>query len=206
MANELTITNGEIRADGAYVIAKHELVNGTRETHRVGKLRLRGEREPRTVSFGDYTKLLTFYSAQERLVKDRKHVMVILSDKTMVNTADITSLTLEDEERWIPKTADVPEEIRNLPTAQIILSLDGKVMSTNPTRTEIMGIDDQDFYLAMAHYREEDGERKFITKLELIPEALEMTPMDEPGYEPVIIQTYRYGIPQRDLKGPNSQK
>ena len=210
MTNELTtVKDGELRADGRLIISKTEKPNAWLEVERVGRVRIRGEKYPRSINYGDYAKLMTFYGAQERMVKDRKHIMVVLSDGSAINTADITSLELADEEKLMPKLANVPADIRNLPTAQILLSLDGKVMSTNPTRTEIMGIDDQDFYLAMAHYREEDGKREYITELDLIPEALEMTPMDEPGYEPMIIQTYRYGIPQRDLsikKGPNSQK
>lgn len=200
MTNALaTAKDGELRADGRLIISKTEKPNAWVEVERMGALRIRGEKGTRAIPYGDYAKLMTFYGTQERMIKDRKHIMVVLSDGSAVNTADITSLDLFDSTSTMPKLANVPADIRNLPTVQILLSLDGKIISTNPTRPKIMAIDDQDFYLAQVHYREQDGKREYITELDLIPEALEMTPMDEPGYEPVIMQTYHYGIPQRDL-------
>ena len=41
---------GVLRADGTFVVARTEKPNGWTEIHRVGKLKIRGEREPRTIT------------------------------------------------------------------------------------------------------------------------------------------------------------
>lgn len=193
-----TAQTGELRADGTFVIAKQELPNGWQETCRVGKLRIRGEREPRTINYNDYAKLLTFYKTQERLIKDRKHVMVALGDGSMVNTADITSLDLADEQNFTPKIANVPDEIRNLPIAEILLEKDGTLIAPSVTMREASKIHGRNFYAAKCHYRQnQDGTREYLTQLDQIPEALEYRESEEPGYQPVIVQIYKYGIPQR---------
>ena len=188
---------GELRVDGTFVINREELPNGWRETRRVGKLRIRGEREPRTINYNDYAKLLTFYSAQERLIKDRKHVMVVLADGTAVNTADITSLEQADEEHFTPKTADVSDEIRNLPTQELLLDTEGNTLGLSATKREIEAKAGEKFRIAKCHYlQREDGSRDYLTSLDLIPDALEYRKSEEPGYAPTITQHYKYGIPQ----------
>lgn len=79
-------------------------------------MRIRGEKNPRRINYADYAKLLTFYTGQARLIKDRKHIMVALSDGALINTADITSLESGESEVFIEKKPTVPENIANLPT------------------------------------------------------------------------------------------
>ena len=188
---------GEVRVDGTFVTSRVELPNGWQETHRVGKLRIRGEREPRTINYNDYAKLLTFYSAQERLVKDRKHVMVTLSDGLSVNTADITSLELVDEQKFVPKIANVSEDIRKLPTQELLLDMDGTVLDKTVTLRGTLSKAGDKFRVAKCHYlQKEDGSRDYIVSLDLIPEYLEYRKSDEAGYAPTLVQIYKYGIPQ----------
>lgn len=189
---------GELRADGTYVVNREELPNGWRETHRVGKLKIRGEREPRTINYNDYAKLLTFYSTQERLIKDRRHVAVTLTDGLVVNTADITSLEQADEERFTPKEPQVDEEIRKLPTQELLLDLNGNPLAASAkTWREIDAKTGDKFRVAHCHYLErKDGSRDYLTSLDLIPDALEYRKSEEPGYAPTIVQRYKYGIPQ----------
>ena len=188
---------GELRADGTFVIKREERPNGWAETHRVGKLKIRGEREPRTINYNDYAKLLTFYSTQERLIKDRRHVAVTLTDGLVVNTADITSLEQADETRFIPKTPQVDDKIRNLPTQELLLDMEGNTLGISATKREIEACACDKFRIAKCHYLErEDGSRDYLTSLDMIPDALECCKSDEPGYEPTIVQRYKYGIPQ----------
>lgn len=200
MTNQALATQpaGELRADGTFVTSRVELPNGWQETHRVGKLKIRGEREPRTINYNDYAKLLTFYNAQERLIKDRKHIMVTLSDGLVVNTADITSLEQADETRFIPKIPQVDDKIRELPTQELLLDLDGNTLATSAkTWREIDAKTGDKFRVAHCHYLErEDGSRDYLTSLDMIPDAMEYRKSDEPGYAPTIVQRYKYGIPQ----------
>ncbi len=188
---------GELRANGIYVIEKQDRPNGTMEIHRVGKLRIRGEKEPRTISYGDYAKLLAFWSTQERLIKDRQHVMVILSDGSAVNTADITSLSYEDEQHFVPKIANIADEIRKLPMMDLLLEKDGAIIAINVTKRQADNIHGRNFFAAKCHYREKtDGTRDYITALDKIPLAMEYKESSEPGYAPELVQIYKYGIPQ----------
>lgn len=188
---------GELRADGTFVIKREARPNGWTETHRVGKLKIRGEREPRTINYNDYAKLLTFYNAQERLIKDRKHIMVALSDGLVVNTADITSLEQAEENHFIPKEAQVEDKIRNLPTQELLLDTEGNTLGVSATKREIEACACDKFRIAKCHYLErEDGARVYLTSLDLIPDALEYRKSKEPGYAPTIVQHYKYGIPQ----------
>jgi hypothetical protein len=189
---------GELRADGTFVVKREERPNGWAETHRVGKLKIRGEREPRTINYNDYAKLLTFYNAQERLIKDRKHIMVALSDGLVVNTADITSLEQAEEDHFTPKEAQVDDKIRELPTQELLLDLDGNTLATSAkTWREIDAKTGDKFRVAHCHYLErEDGSRDYLTSLDMIPDAMEYRKSDEPGYAPTIVQRYKYGIPQ----------
>lgn len=200
MSNEAQLAPaqaGELRADGTFVIRREERPNGWQETHRVGKLKIRGEREPRTINYNDYAKLLTFYSTQERLVKDRRHVAVTLSDGLIVNTADITSLEQADEEHFTPKTADVSDEIRNLPTQELLLDMEGNTLAISATMRAATEKAGEKFRIARCHFLErQDGTRDYLTSLDLIPDALEYRKSEEPGYAPALVQHYKYGIPQ----------
>lgn len=185
---------GELRADGTYVVARTEKANGWVETKRIGKLKIRGEKEARTISYGDYAKLAGFYNAQERLIKDRKNIMVTLSGGAIVNTADITSLDFEDEEQFVAKTANVSERIRKLPTRRLMLTMTGKIITETPTRIQEQSYR-EDFIIADCHYEEQDGKPKYYTALDLIPNAEQYRP-NEDGYQPCIRQFWHYGIPQ----------
>lgn len=198
MNNELApAKTGELRKDGTFVTKRSEQPNGWTETHRVGKLRIRGEREPRTINYNDYAKLLTFYTAQERLIKDRRHVAVTLSDGFVVNTADITSLEQAEEDHFIAKIATIPDAIKILPTQELILDLNGKIIATSVTRKITQEEAGDRFRIAKCHYREDpDGKRQYLTDLKQIPDALEYRKSEEPGYAPTIAQHYKYGIPQ----------
>lgn len=199
MTNQALATQpaGELRADGTFVTSRVELPNGWQETHRVGKLKIRGEREPRTINYNDYAKLLTFYNAQERLIKDRKHIMVTLSDGLVVNTADITSLEQADEQSWTPKVAQVSDELRELPTAELLLRKDGSVIATSATRGEIAKIEDKEYLVAHCHYRQgADGTKLYLTKINQIPEAILYRKQEDADYPPAIAQHFKYGIPQ----------
>ena len=189
---------GVLRADGTFVVARTEKPNGWTEIHRVGKLKIRGEREPRTINYNDYAKLLTFWNTQERLIKDRKHIMVTLSDGLVVNTADITSLEQADEDHFMQKEAQVDDEIRKLPTQELLLDLNGNQLATSAkTWREIGPKTGGKFRAAHCHYLErEDGGRDYLTSLDLIPDAMEYRKSDEPGYAPALVQRYKYGIPQ----------
>ena len=189
---------GVLRADGTFVVARTEKPNGWTEIHRVGKLKIRGEREPRTINYNDYAKLLTFWNTQERLIKDRKHIMVTLSDGLVVNTADITSLEQADEDHFMQKEAQVDDEIRKLPTQELLLDLNGNQIATSAkTWREIDPKTGAKFRVAHCHYLErEDGNRDYLTSLDLIPDAMEYRKSDEPGYAPTLVQRYKYGIPQ----------
>ena len=189
---------GELRADGTFVVARTEKPNGWTETHRIGKLKIRGEREPRTINYNDYAKLLTFWNTQERLIKDRKHIMVTLSDGLVVNTADITSLEQADEDHFMQKEAQVDDEILKLPTQELLLDLNGNQLATSAKTWREIGPKTGDkFRVAHCHYLErKDGSRDYLTSLDLIPEALEYRKSDEPGYAPTLVQRYKYGIPQ----------
>lgn len=189
---------GVLRADGTFVVARTEKPNGWTETHRVGKLKIRGEREPRTINYNDYAKLLTFWNTQERLIKDRKHIMVTLSDGLVVNTADITSLEQADEDHFTQKEPQVDDEIRKLPTQELLLDLNGNTLATSAkTWREIDPKTGGKFRVAHCHYLErEDGKRDYLTSLDLIPDAMEYRKSDEPGYAPTLVQRYKYGIPQ----------
>ena len=188
---------GELRADGTFIVRREEKPNGWVETRRVGKLKIRGEREPRTINYNDYAKLLTFYNAQERLIKDRRHIMVTLTDGLVVNTADITSLEQAEEESFTSKTADVSEEIRSLPTQELLLDLDGRILATTVTLRGTLEKAGEKFRVAKCHYREDaDGNRHYLTTIDKIPEALEYRKSSEPGYAPALAQHYKYGIPQ----------
>lgn len=198
MTNELApAQTGELRKDGTFVTSREEKPNGWIETHRVGKLKIRGEREPRTINYNDYAKLLTFYSTQERLIKDRRHVAVTLSDGLVVNTADITSLEQADEEHFTPKVAQVDDEIKKLPTQELLLAPDGDILAYSATMREAEAKAGAKFRVAQCHYlQKEDGSRDYLVSLDLIPDALEYRKSDEPGYAPTLVQRYKYGIPQ----------
>lgn len=90
---------------------------------------------------------------------------------------------------------------RNLPVEWIILSEDGKILSTNISRmaqrriAKAIGATGY-FYLAKCHYRLGDGGKEYITNLTMIMEALQIKPdAEEPEYS-VINQRYLYGVPQ----------
>lgn len=189
---------GELRADGTFVVARTEKPNGWTEIHRVGKLKIRGEREPRTINYNDYAKLLTFWNTQERLIKDRKHIMVTLNDGLVVNTADITSLEQADEDHFTQKEPQVDEEIRKLPTQELLLDLNGNQLATSAKTWREIDLKTGDkFRVAHCHYLErEDGSRDYLTSLDLIPDAMEYRKSDEPGYAPTLVQRYKYGIPK----------
>lgn len=195
---ENTITkkpDGILRKDGNFVVNIKELPNGYEETRRVGKLRIRGEKEPRTISYADYAKLAGFYGAQERLIKDRKYIMVTLENGAIVNTADITSLEHADEVVFAPKVPKVDKRITDLPTRRIMLGIDGKIISDAPTRRQEQAQQDK-FILADCHYdTDESGNVHYYTALDTIPNAEVYRPCED-GYSPVITQFYRYGIPQ----------
>ena len=152
---------GVLRADGTFVVARTEKPKGWTEIHRVGKLKIRGEREPRTINYNDYAKLLTFWNTQERLIKDRKHIMVTLSDGLVVNTADITSLEQADEDHFMQKEAEVDDEIRKLPTQELLLDLNGNQLATSAKTWREIGPKTGDkLRVAHCHYLErEDGGR-----------------------------------------------
>ena len=190
---------GELRADGNLIVKREEKPNGWVEIRRMGKLKIRGESKSRSIQYADYAKLASFYSSQERLIKDRKHIMVALADGTIVNTADITSLELTDEETFVPKVAQVSDALRSLPTAELLLSMDGKIIGTTVTKAaaKATAATVGNFLIANCHYKmTAEGKRAYATKLEQIPEAHEMRPSDDPDYDPTIAQIYKYGIPQ----------
>ena len=181
MTNELTTRqDGELRADGALVVAKVEKPNGTLETRKVGVLKVRGESKSRLINYADYAKLLTFYQNQARLIKDRKHVMVALSGGVMINTADITSLELGEAETFIEKKPMVPERLAQMPTRWIHFE--------HPDKPGI-------YCEAEVHYGAgEDGivrEHKGHNEIKELREFRK----DEYG-RPSIVQIYKYGIPQ----------
>lgn len=188
---------GEVRADGTFVVSVLELPGGWQETHRVGKLKIRGEKEPRKINYNDYAKLLTFYNAQERLIKDRKHVMVTLSDGLIINTADITSLEPADEQSWTPKIAQVPEDVKQLPTTELLLDTAGKIIALTVTRKKTKELGDQQFMVARCHYRtKQDGTKDYLTKIDQIPDAFLYRNAEDLNYPPLIVQQFKYGIPQ----------
>ncbi|MBQ1308099.1 MAG: hypothetical protein IIY54_00210 [Ruminococcus sp.] len=188
---------GELRADGTFVVNVLELPGGWQETHRVARLKIRGEKEPRKINYNDYAKLLTFYNAQERLIKDRKHVMVTLSDGLIVNTADITSLEPQDEQHWTPKIAEVPEDTKKLPTTELLLDTSGKILALTVTRKKTQELGSQQYLAAKCHYREKpDGTRDYLTKLDQIPDAFMYRNAEDPNYPPILVQQFKYGIPQ----------
>lgn len=181
MTNEIAKRqDGELREDGALVVSKVEKPNGTLETHKVGILKIRGEREPRTINYADYAKLLTFYTGQARLIKDRKHVMVALSGGKLVNTADITSLELGEAEAFIEKKPTVPDYLTALPTEWV------KFQDPN---------DEEITCEALCHKGPgPDGiSRTYKGRNEI--KELRKFRKDENG-RPVLIQIYKYGIPQ----------
>lgn len=181
MTNQITKQNqdGELREDGELVIFRTEKPNGWIETRKVGRLKIRGEKEPRTISYADYAKLLTFYTGQARLIKDRKHIMVALSGGKFVNTADITSLELENAEVFIEKKPTVPEQLAGLPTEWI------RWTDEETGRT----------FEALCHFStEESGAKKYHKEPAQIPELRELR-YDE-NNRPTICGIWRYGIPQ----------
>lgn len=197
MTTALTRQDGTLREDGALVIKRIEQPNGWQETHKVGVVKIRGEHEPRTINYADYAKLLTFYAGQAKMVKDRKHVMVALSGGVFINTADITSLELAEQDHFTPKTAEVSENIRKLPTEELLLDLDGMILAKPVTMRSAMEKAGDKFRVAKCHYYEEPGGfKRYLTELKNIPEALEYRKSDEPNYPPILTQAYKYGIPQ----------
>ena len=181
MTNALTTRqDGELRADGALVVSKVEKPNGTLETHKVGLLKIRGEKEPRIINYGDYAKLLTFYAGQARLVKDRKHVMVALSGGVLVNTADITSLELTENETFVEHKPTVPERLANFPAEWVKFE--------HPDKPGV-------FCEALCHVGPgEDGITRTYKGHNEIKELREFR-NDEYG-RPALCQIYKYGIPQ----------
>lgn len=179
MTTALTRQDGTLREDGALVVSRIEKPNGWVEIKKVGKLKVRGEKEPRTINYADYAKLITFYTGQARMVKDRKHIMVALSGGKFINTADITSLELEDQEDFIRKKPEAPKDVENLPTEW--------------TRSADDGTDR--YFECLCHFTTNpDGTKNYIQDLDKVPEARVMR-KDEYG-RPVIVQVYKYGIPQ----------
>lgn len=181
MANEIAKRqDGELREDGALVVSKVEKPNGTLEIRKVGILKIRGEKEPRTINYADYAKLLTFYTGQARLIKDRKHIMVALSGGKLVNTADITSLELGEAEAFIEKKPTVSERLAQMPTRWVHFE--------HPDKPGI-------YCEAEVHYGAgEDGivrEHKGHNEIKELREFRK----DEDG-RAIITQVYRYGIPQ----------
>lgn len=181
MKNEITKRqDGELRADGALVVSSIEKPNGWQEIHREGLVKIRGEREPRRINYADYTKLATFYANQARLVKDRKHIMVHLSNGAMINTADITSLETEDRETFVEKKPAVPTYLAELPTDWIKFE-----DPDNP------GITCE----ALCHTGPgPDGITRTYKGRNEIKELRKFR-TDENG-RPVLVQIYKYGIPQ----------
>ena len=181
MPNQMTTRNdGTLREDGVLVVSRTEKPNGWVETRKVGRLKIRGEREPRIINYADYAKLVTFYANQARIIKDRKHVMVALSGGLAVNTADITSLELVEAEEFVPKIPTVSEDLASMPTEWITFE--------NP--------DDPGTYCeALCHTGpDENGNIRTRRKREEIKE-LRIFRKDENG-RPIICQVYKYGIPQ----------
>lgn len=180
MTNDLTqIKNGELRADGALVVATIEKPNGSLETRKIGILKIRGEKEPRTINYADYAKLLTFYQGQARLIKDRKHIMVSLSNGSLINTADITSLELGDQDVFVEKKPQIPPEIAGLPTEWTKSTEDGT----------------DRYFECRCHYTTNpDGSKNYIQDLDKVPEA-RVFRKGEYG-RPILCQVYKYGIPQ----------
>lgn len=181
MTNELTTSNdGTLREDGALVISRTEKPNGWLEIHKVGQLRIRGEKEPRTISYADYAKLLTFYTNQARLIKDRKHIMVALSGGKFVNTADITSLELTEAEKFVENKPTIPERLAAMPTEWVKFK--------HPDKPGI-------YCEALCHVGpDDDGITRTHKAHNEIKELREFR-KDENGH-PVICQVYKYGIPQ----------
>lgn len=179
MTNDIIKTQMTLNVKGALIISRSETPSGYIETQRVGILKIRGEKEPRVITYADYAKLITFYKGQAKMPKDRKHIMVALDGGTFVNTADITSLELEDREEFIRKKPNVPEDVANLPTewTRSINNKDGK------------------FFECLCHYTTNpDGSKNYIKDLNKVPEARVMR-KNEDG-RPTIMQIYKYGIPQ----------
>lgn len=188
---------GELRSDGTFVIERVDYPNGTELRIKVGKLKIRGEREPRTICYADYAKLLSFYDAQAKLIKDRRSVMVALSDGALVNTADITSLDVEEAREFERRQPVVPESIKSLPIAELLLSTDGRILSTSASMLDQRAITDERYLVAKVHYKDyktSPEPEDYYTKLELMPEALEFRKLEDG--EAVLVQIYKYGIPQ----------
>lgn len=90
---------------------------------------------------------------------------------------------------------------RNLPAEWIILSEDGKILSTNISRMAQRRIakaigETGHFYLAKCHYRLGDEGKEYITNLTMIVEALQVKPDAEGPEYSVIKQRFLYGVPQ----------
>lgn len=180
MTTALTRQDGTLREDGALVVSRIERPNGWIEIKKVGKLKVRGEKEPRTINYADYAKLITFYAGQARMVKDRKHIMVALSGGKFINTADITSLELEDQEDFIRKKPEAPDWLAKLPTRWIHFEHPDKV-----------GI----YCEAEVHYGA--GQDGIVREYKCHSEIKELREFRKDEYgRPSIVQVYKYGIPQ----------
>ena len=107
----------------------------------------------------------------------------------------------------ITEPQDKTYSYRDLPTEWLIISPEGKILSTDisaKSEDEVARVLVKDptkrYLLAKCHYRKgSDGEKQFITQLEMIPEALKKRPeLDYPFGSP-IVQIYRYGERQIDV-------
>lgn len=187
MTNKIAKIDGELREDGQLVVETTETPDGVVEKTKVGKLKIRGEKESRTIPYEDYARLYTFFENQSRLVAERKNFLIRLTDGLVVNTADITSLELTDGCRFVARELTQQESrIRALPTSWVLLDLDLNPIVENG---RILGGGSAYFpegheywYIAKCHYRfhreNRDGRIHeindgFITKpMENVPELL----------------------------------
>lgn len=191
--------DGELQKDGTFVVERTENGDSITEKVRYGLLKIRGEREPRKISYGDYLTLKSFYVTQAKLISERKNILVELSDGSAVNTADITSLDVAETNKVTKKALTTDQErLRNLPTEWLVLDENMKMVQDTYGKPigslKALKMPNNGIYLhAKCHYVTRNDEKQYIiSKRELIPEIFTVR-FDNDGYM-LLTNHEKYGM------------
>lgn len=179
MNNNLQKTNIKFNSDGNQIINENVDGGGKTQTIKYGLIRLISDKKEHRVS---YKTLLDINKAKESEFDGQINIPEI---NMSVQVSQIVMMRSETE------NIRIEDNITNLPTAYINLDDDFNIINKPRsyfTKNKI------DYYDAIVHYTERDGERQYYLEMDKIKRLLRIE-FDKDGYDR-ITEIYHYGVKQ----------